>query len=39
MDHRGQVGVMERLEKGSRHVLGPKTSMESDLASIRGCMR
>ena len=36
MDHRGQVGVMERLEKGSRHVLGPKPSTERDLASRRG---
>ena len=36
MDHRGQMGVMERLGKGSRHVLGPKTSTERDVASRRG---
>ena len=35
----GQVGVVERLDKGSRYVLGPNARTECDSASRRGWMR
>ena len=34
MDHRGQVGVMERLGKGSRHVLGPGFGKQKGLNEV-----